>query len=429
NQNKLIREYAGQQQSIMQYFDYMCSREYFKQRLTDLKGRQFKRNELVNALEEMNEQWHAPQATFRNIERLKDSNSVLVIGGQQAGMLTGPLYTIHKIISIIQFAKQKEAELNVPVIPLFWIAGEDHDFEEINHIFLPISELEGVSMKKVKLNQPVIERMPVSSIKVDEFKANKWLDDVFEHLQETAYTKEIYTRLKKCLDQSDTYVDFFAHVIFQLFQDEGLVLMDSGDRRIRAVEKEYFQAIIDHQPTISKGVYQTLHELKKQGYPISLDVEENSAHLFYHDHHERILLVRNEAGDWVGKNGEVKLTTAEIQHIATHSPERLSNNVVTRPLMQEMLFPTLAFIGGPGEISYWSVLKPAFHALRMKMPPVLPRLSITLVPRNVEKLLENYGIKETDAINGKLGILKEQWLASQDQPPVQEVAKQIKDRL
>src|SRR5699024_12832 len=85
NQNKLIREYAGQQQSIMQYFDYMCSREYFKQRLTDLKGRQFKRNELVNALEEMNEQWHAPQATFRNIERLKILTVwLLLVGSKQA---------------------------------------------------------------------------------------------------------------------------------------------------------------------------------------------------------------------------------------------------------------------------------------------------------------------------------------------------------
>src|SRR5699024_11029072 len=119
------------------------------------------------ALEEMNEQWHAPQATFRNIERLKDSNSVVVIGGQQAGMLTGPLYTIHKIISIIQFAKQKEAELNVPVIPLFWIAGEHHDFEEINHIIVPISGISGVSMKKDKLKKPVIERMHASSITVD----------------------------------------------------------------------------------------------------------------------------------------------------------------------------------------------------------------------------------------------------------------------
>src|SRR5699024_12820415 len=125
-------------------------------------------------------------------------------------------------------------------------------------------------------------------------------------------------------DQSDTYVDFFAHVIFQLFQDEGLVLMDSGDRRIRAVEKEYFQAIIDHQPTISKGVYQTLHELKKQGYPISLDVEENSAHLFYQDHHERILLVRTEAGDWVGTYVEVHITTTVIHHISKNSPNSLS---------------------------------------------------------------------------------------------------------
>ncbi|HEX6594834.1 MAG TPA: bacillithiol biosynthesis cysteine-adding enzyme BshC [Bacillota bacterium] len=424
NQNKLIQEYKEQKQSIMQYFDYTCEQEDFKQRVEDLKGRKFKRDELADVLHKMNKKWSAHPTTFDNIRRLKDQNSVVVIGGQQAGLLTGPLYTIHKVISIIQFAKQQEQQLQIPVIPVFWIAGEDHDFEEINHIHLPDQKSE--QLKKIKLDQSVLEKAPVSSIKVDETKASKWLDQVFKHLQETAFTKEIYVKLKRCLQQSETYVDFFARVIFQLFPDEGLVLLDSGDPTIRSLENDYFQAMIEQQPTISKGVYHTLHELKEKNYPISLNIAENSAHLFYHKHGERILLVRDEAKNWVGKNDEVKLTTDELRKVALYTPERLSNNVVSRPVMQELLFPSLAFIAGPGEISYWSVLKPAFHALHVKMPPVLPRLSITFISRTIEKLLNQYSMSEMDAINGRMNLKKEQWLASKQKPPVQQVAAQIK---
>ncbi len=96
------------------------------------------RDKLTEALTEMNKEWDAPESTYKAIERLKEENSAVVIGGQQAGLLTGPLYTINKVLSVIQFAKQQESKLNVPIIPVFWIAGEDHDFDEINHVFCPI---------------------------------------------------------------------------------------------------------------------------------------------------------------------------------------------------------------------------------------------------------------------------------------------------
>src|SRR5690625_1562886 len=156
NLNKLINDYRNNNNNIMQYFDYSPFHDYEK-RVNDLQNRLFKREQLTDVLFTMNKSWDAPQTTFDNIEKLKNNNSVVVIGGQQAGLLTGPLYTINKIISIIQFAKQKEKELGIPVIPVFWIAGEDHDFDEINHVFLPNHG----EMEKYKHPQNILKKQSI----------------------------------------------------------------------------------------------------------------------------------------------------------------------------------------------------------------------------------------------------------------------------
>src|SRR5699024_11394563 len=133
-QNKLMHHYRNEQDDILEHFDYNPYASHtYAHRLKEIKKRTFNRERLTKVLYNMNRKWNASDATYENIKRLKAEESVVVVGGQQAGLLTGPFYTIHKIISIIQLAKQQERSLQVPVIPVFWIAGEDHDFAEINH--------------------------------------------------------------------------------------------------------------------------------------------------------------------------------------------------------------------------------------------------------------------------------------------------------
>ncbi|SET30175.1 bacillithiol biosynthesis cysteine-adding enzyme BshC [Oceanobacillus limi] len=422
NKNQFIRDYRNNEQNVMRHFDYTASFKGMEERVSELKEREYQREELATTLYEMNKQWDAPSDTLSRIEMLRDPNSVVVIGGQQAGLLTGPLYTINKVISIIQLAREQERLLNIPVIPVFWIAGEDHDFAEINHVYL----LNKNKMKKHTINHYISDKRSVSNIEIDEEAVMDWLESLFESLTETSYTKDLYVKVKNCLRKSETYIDFFARVIFQLFDDEGIVLIDSGDARIRNLESEYFMKMIDHQHELSEGVYQSSEIIRQEGYSISLDVERDDAHLFYHHNSERILLKRNEAGEWVGKQNEVRLTTDAIRKIAETTPENLSNNVVTRPIMQDLVFPTLGFVGGPGEISYWSVLKPAFEVLNIKMPPVIPRLSFTYIDRKIEKLLSRYNIPSIDVINKGVDVQKVNWLMAKSDPPVEKVANEVK---
>ncbi|SFB18826.1 bacillithiol biosynthesis cysteine-adding enzyme BshC [Lentibacillus halodurans] len=422
-QNPLIDDYRKQHPSIMEHFDYdPYLATTYRTRAQALQNKPIDREHLTETLISMNKRWDAPEATYGNIKRLKNDESVVVIGGQQAGLLTGPMYTINKMISIIQFARKQESELQIPVVPVFWMAGEDHDFDEINHIYLP----EKSRIKKHKLPQQVTDKRSVSDILIDKSAACRWVDTLFEQLTETEHTKGLYRTIQDCLHYASTYVDFFARVIYQLFDDEGIVLVDSADSGLREVEREHFTTLIEKQEEISSGVHAALQRLNQKGYAVSLDTEPDDAHLFYHDGNSRILLSRDDEGNWIGKQREVLLTTGELMKIAQNNPALLSNNVVTRPVMQECLFPTLAFIGGPGEVGYWSALKPAFQAANMEMPPVLPRLSFTFIERHVEKLMHKYGIKGEDAINHGAEAIKIRWLASQSAPPVKQIASEIR---
>src|SRR5699024_7547165 len=219
-----------------------------------------------------------------------------------------------------------------------------------------------------------------------------------------------------CLRKSSTYVDFFAQLLLNIFSEEGLVLIDSGNDEVRKIESKHFKEVINKQAEIATNVYKTMKKLKQSGYEIPLDISRNDAHLFYLHDGERILLERTHDGGWVGKNNEIQLTTEQMYKIAEERPELLSNNVITRPLMQELLFPTLAFIGGNGEISYWAVLKDAFKSVHINMPPIMPRLSFTYVERDIKKLLDNYSIPVEKAINKGVNVMKINWLGTKRTP-------------
>lgn len=416
NRNKLAKQYVnGELDDLFAYDPFNDTNE----RIAHLQERSFPREELATHLKTMNERWKAPEATLYEIERLRDERSVVVIGGQQAGLLSGPLYTVHKIISIIKYAREQKSALGIPVIPVFWIAGEDHDYDEINHIF---TYSDGKLNKRI-IGQVEWEKKSISHMPLDEKLTNEWVKQVFNDLAETKYTRHLASSIFEAVKQSNTFVDFFAHVIFELFKDEGIVLIDAADEGIRYLEANRFSQLIEKQGEITESIFTRSEKLSQAGYTVQVDVSETDANLFYHDDRgERILLMR-ENDRWVGKHDEVSFTTDEMLSIAKREPDRLSNNVLTRPLMQEALFPTLAFVAGDGEISYWALLKDAFPTFdtQMKMPPIIPRLSISLLTKRVNKLIKHRRLETPYLVNEGCGHLRMNWLASQQNPPVNEL--------
>lgn len=413
NRNSLAAKYVKGE--LEQFFPYDPFNET-EERVNDLQKRTFHREELTSVLKKMNEDWDASAETLAQIERLRDEKSVVVIGGQQAGLLTGPLYTIHKLISIIKYAKEQEEKLNIPVIPVFWIAGEDHDYDEINHVFTATQS----GLNKRVISQEEWRKKSITHIPLNKDLTKQWIKEVFYDLVETTYTKNLSETIFNIVEQSETFVDFFARFIFQLFGSEGIVLIDSADENLRHIESEVFTQLIERQEYIAEAIFNTSQKVHYEGYSVQVDVSEHDGNLFYRDHNdERILLIKKNS-KWVGKHDEVSFTTDELLDIAKNNPSRLSNNVMTRPLMQETLFPTLAFVAGDGEISYWALLKDAFTAfdLNITMPPILPRLSMTLVTERIYKLMASRNLDPAYIVNNGCSKLKMNWLSTQQNPPI-----------
>ncbi len=424
--NVLVDDYLNHYKNVEDKFEYNPHHEdTLRKRAEYVQERTYNRNGLADTLTEMNEQWEAPSHTFTMIEKLRNDKTMAVVAGQQAGLLTGPLYTIHKIISVIQLAKQQEKELGTPVIPIFWIAGEDHDFAEINHVMMKSEQ----RMKKIQLQVQNDQKASVSDLPFDREAVDSWLKKVFAEVKETEITRDFYQTVVSHMKLSSSYSEFFARLLYTLFNEEGLIIVDAHHQGIRRLESGYFEQMIHENETIAEGVWAAIQRNRQQGYPVSLDSEADDAHLFYHHNGERVLLARDEEGSFRGKKNELEKTKTELLQIAQESPWQLSNNVVTRPLMQEFLLPVLSFIGGPGEISYWSVLKPAFQAVGLQMPPVYPRLSFTLVDRKTEAALRELQLDMKKVLEHGTASEKVKWLAAASNPPIEQMSEQIKQEM
>jgi bacillithiol biosynthesis cysteine-adding enzyme BshC len=255
----------------------------------------------------------------------------------------------------------------------------------------------------------------VSDIGLDKDIAQTWVRQLIETFGETNHTNHLLSFALEQLEKSSTFTDFFACMIMELFKDFGLLIIDSGDHKLRELEREIFMNQVEHHDSITSLLLQQQAGIREKGYPNAIDADEQAANLFYYEQklNERILLEFDHGKNlFVGKNGAISLSKGELMEIAAHDPAELSNNVVTRPLTQEWLFPTLAFIAGPGEIAYWAELKLVFEHFGLKLPPIVPRLNITLLDRSIESDLSELDLDLAKVLSKGTEEEREQFLQS-----------------
>lgn len=422
--NKLMNDYINGDNGIYNYFSYEPALEKFAERMEVLKQHPVDRLRLSSILRSYMGRQGISDKALEHLQAFEDGAPV-VVTGQQAGLLTGPLYTVHKAISVIVLAKEASDRLNRKVVPVFWIAGEDHDLAEISHLYREVSG----RVDKLNFSHVEYGKSSASTAKLNKKKITEFLEEYFRSLPETAHSKELHQTAFRFLEASDSFTDFFAAFINYFFQEEGLLFMDAAYPELRQYESSYFLEMIEKSTAIAEAVYRTEQSLVKQDYSAAIEAEADAANLFVTVQGERILLQRSE-GRFIGNGGAVSFSAEELKEIAAKNPERLSNNVVTRPLMQEMVFPVLAFVGGPGEISYWAALKEAFKLMGMEMPIILPRLGMTLVNRQVQSLMEKYGLGFNEIVNGKkVAQLKIQLMDSVREKDAEAMVEELKTNL
>jgi bacillithiol synthase len=415
----LIPNEKLQQKALFYHYDPTQDESYFD-RYRYVTSQTYKREQLVEVLRK----FHHPELLHPtieiNLDRLLSPDSVVVIGGQQAGILTGPLYTIYKVITIIQLAKREEERLQKPVIPVFWIAGEDHDRQEVDHVFMP----DGTEMAKYAFPLQDTKKASISSIMLEPDEVHQWLNELHQAIADRPYKADWVTLCEQLTREPITWTRFFAKILHYLFAEYGLLLIDSHDALLRELEADYFFQMIDKNHVLNEAVTKSIQNWEAEGSPSPFQFEENQAHLFIEENEQRVALYR-EGEQFVSRNHFFKY---EIDELRTKH-KQLSNNVVTRPLMQEMVFPVLAFVGGAAEIDYWGCLKEAFSVFDLQMPIVYPRQNVTIVERSIEKYRENWGIGWDTLFSGKGLSWIELWKQTNQPPNVERQFEELSYRL
>ncbi|MGE7948262.1 bacillithiol biosynthesis cysteine-adding enzyme BshC [Lysinibacillus sp. NPDC093688] len=403
--NRLLADYWSPNTAIHEFFEYEYNDKSFEKRAQYLDQHANDQKELTAIIRQFMEPLGISKKANEHLQQL-EQGAVAVVGGQQAGILTGPLYSVHKAISVITLAKEQSVKLQRPVVPVFWIAGEDHDLEEINHTYT----VRGVDIKKRAYGERSRRKTMASETRINKESMTQLINTIVKDMGETEFTEMLVKQLVDTLNKSDTFTDFFAQLMNHLFKDEGLLMIDAADFKFRQYESRNFTRIIHKNEEIARVVTEREVELERAGYGKPILATNEAANLFYVEDEERHLLERKNQ-QFVNLAANIKLSHEEVLKIAEEHPEQLSNNVVTRPLMQEMTLPVLAFVGGPGELAYWATLKDAFSVLGLQMPIFAPRLHITLVTRRVEQLLREYCLDVAEVWDGKVLQLKEQYVA------------------
>ncbi|MFD0962157.1 bacillithiol biosynthesis cysteine-adding enzyme BshC [Paenibacillus chungangensis] len=342
----------------------------------------------------------------------------VIIGGQQAGLWTGPLLVVHKAVSVIRAAGYASEQLGIPVIPVFWIAGEDHDWDEANHAYVVTAEQE---LGKLTAALPDRVRTSVSRTFIGSDQWESWLAELEAALPGSEFKPGMMDELRQLAGRATSLSDMFACLLHRLFGRYGLVLIDSDDADLRKLEAPMFRKLLERNDELEEAFRSTSARVTELGYPLQADVAEGSSGLFlFHPDRdgERTMLYKRD-GLFMDRKESCSWSKEELIALTHSRPELFSNNVLTRPLMQEYLFPVLGTVLGPGEIAYWGVTGAAFRSMNMEMPLIVPRMSYTLVEGTVTKHMAKFELDFADVME-RFQERKEQWLKEQDELSLQE---------
>jgi len=361
------------------------------------------RERVCDALAAMNQRWGAGEATLDNIRLLRESDCIAVVSGQQAGLFTGPLYTIYKALSAVKLAGCLRHR-NTKAVPVFWIAAEDHDFVEVAK-----AEFIGrdCQLKNVEVSTDLHrEGQPVGQVVLDD-SIDVVVDQLFELLPNSEFAADMKALVKNAWQPGRGYVESFAIMMTSLLGRHGLIFLDPLDPDLKRLAAPLYAEAARRAPEIAAAIEQRSGELESAGYHAQVLASANSFPLFLHDEEgARHAIVRVEDGKYKTKDTEKEFTAGELATMAQEKPELFSPNVTLRAVVQDHLLPTIAYYGGAAEVAYFAQTAEVYRVLERPATPILPRSSLTMIERHTGRVLERYDLNLADFFEGLEPVIK-----------------------
>ncbi len=392
--SKLFSDYLSNFSALRRFYQYdYRSLQGFADAAEARKPAMGHRDLLADVLLEQNKSFGAGEESLRHIEELRAEQTFAVVTGQQVGILGGPLYTIYKTISAVKLARQLRDQLpGYAFVPVFWLEGEDHDFEEMNKIVVLSQEGSPASVEfPHPSKQGAKSAEPVGKIKLGA-GIEAFFDQLAKALPTTEFREALLQRLKSVYTSEATFSGAFAALLHSLFPDEGLVIIDANDRRLKQLTRHIFLNELETFPRISQKIIQQSASLEEQYHA---QIKTKAMNLFLVHNGGRYLIEPREH-DFALRGTRQYFTREELLRILDESPEAFSPNVALRPICQDTILPTAAYVAGPSEVAYFAQLKPVYDYFSCPMPVIYPRASATVVEERQQKILEKYQLSIGD---------------------------------
>lgn len=378
----LFNDYISGHGNTKNLYDFHINKLSFENYLNKNSFSDIDRETLVRVLKKQaGTTSNTPIVTQNNIESLLNKNAFTVTTGHQLCLFTGPNYFIYKIISAINLTKT--LKLHFPdktFVPVYWMASEDHDFDEINHIH--------TFGKKILWETD--QTGSVGEFNLQGIKES--IEELKKILGENDYANSLVQLFEKAYLTHNNLTDATRYLVNELLGEYGIVILDGNDKELKALFKGEFKADCFENRSF-KFATQTIDELKKENYNIQVNPRE--INIFYKENNLRERIEKN--GDvYTVVNTELSLTKTELEKIIETSPEKLSPNVVLRPLYQQKILPNIAYVGGPGEIAYWLEYKAMFKAYNICFPILMPRNFVTIIDKGTQSKLQKLNFSIND---------------------------------
>lgn len=386
----IINDYLDQKISLRSFYHRFPTLANFEEQIQE-KQTNFddsNRSVLVSVLHKQYQNIDTPVLTKQNIDALAKSNTFTVTTGHQLNLFTGPLYFLHKIISTINLTKELKAKYpSYNFVPIYWMATEDHDFEEINSF----------NFKGKKFHWNKESTGPVGRL------STEGLVDFFEIYALELGSSTNANAIKKLFQDSylkhNNLADATRYLTNVLFGEYGLVVLDADNPNLKKAFIPFMKEELLYQ-TSNKKVLETIGKLKNY----SVQVNPREINLFYIEDHlrERIIFENNR---YKVNNIQIEFSENEILDLLGNHPEKFSPNVILRPLYQEVILPNLCYIGGGGEIAYWLELKSYFDSVKITFPILLLRNSVVLATEKQVKKADKLNLSWVDLFSNKTDLI------------------------
>jgi bacillithiol synthase len=354
------------------------------------------RRTLTRVLREQNARYGGGTRAFANIDALEQENTFVVVTGQQVSLLGGPLYTLLKTLTTIKLAEElQRTHSPFTFVPVFWLEGEDHDFAEMNHCQVFTAD-NAVARLEYLPGGVMPERNPgpVGEMVFDA-SIETTLQALAAALQPTEFTPELLNAIRSAYAPGATFNDAFARWLNRMLPDSGVVFLSAHNAELKRLLSPLFLKEIADYPQTSQIVIGQSAELEQVYHA---QVKPKSVNLFLFHKGGRYPIEPREA-DFSLKGTRHFMEPEELKRIAAETPELLSPNVILRPLAQDTLLPTVAYVGGPSEIAYHAQLGPLYGHFGVIQPVLYPRASATVLEERVQRAMEKFGIDPIDLFN------------------------------